>query len=99
MASGTPLIASDLPVVRELARAEVDAILVRPGSAKAIKDGVLRLRDDPELGPRLSAEARRAVEAQRTWDQSRRALIQTYEDVLGKRRPSKRAMTSTSPAM
>ncbi len=34
MASGTPLVASDLPVVRELARPEVDALLVRPGSTR-----------------------------------------------------------------
>jgi glycosyltransferase involved in cell wall biosynthesis len=40
MASGTPLIASDLPVVRELAEPDRDAQLVRAGSAKAIKDAL-----------------------------------------------------------
>lgn len=78
MASGTPLIASDLPVVRELARPEVDALLVRPGSAKAIKDAVLRLAADPSLGPRLSASARDAISRGRTWAHAREGLVAAY---------------------
>ena len=59
MASCTPLVASDLPVVRELVRPEEDALLVRPGSAKAIKDAVLRLVADPTLGRRLASRPAR----------------------------------------
>jgi glycosyltransferase involved in cell wall biosynthesis len=98
MASGTPLVASDLPVVRELARAEVDALLVRPGSAKAIKDAVFRLADDPGLALQLSTTARAAVERGRTWADARRALVTAYEEVLGMRRASRRRIASRSTA-
>ena len=62
MASGTPLIASDLPVVRELVTDGVEALLVRPGSAKAIKDGMLKLMSEQRLAERLSSAARCRVE-------------------------------------
>ena len=83
MASSTPLVASDLPVVRELARPEVDALLVRPGSAKAIKDAVLRLVADPTLGRRLAESAREAVVRERTWGHAQASLVAAYEEVLG----------------
>jgi glycosyltransferase involved in cell wall biosynthesis len=83
MASGTPLVASDLPVVRELVCPEVDALLVRPSSAKAIKDAVLRLINDPALCTRLGKSAREVVVRDRTWAHAQASLIAAYEDVLG----------------
>ena len=98
MASGTPLVASDLPVVRELARAEVDAVLVRPGSAKAIKDAVFRLADDPDLGASAFDDG---ASGGRAWaDLGRRpaALVAAYEEVLGMRRASRRRIAARSTA-
>ena len=83
MASGTPLVASDLPVVRELARPDVDALLVRPGSAKSIKDAVLRLAADPALGRQIATSAREAVVRHRTWRHAQASLVAAYEEVLG----------------
>jgi len=83
MASGTPLIASDLPVVRELAEPDRDALLVRAGSAKAIKDGLLRLLQEPHLGSDLSANARANVERRLTWQRSQAELVAAYREVLG----------------
>ncbi len=83
MASGTPLIASDLPVVSALARGGREATLVRPGSAKAIKDAVLRLRDDPHHGRQMAAAARRRILQQFRWEHSQRRLVRAYEEVLG----------------
>lgn len=83
MASGTPLIASDLPVVRELAEPDRDALLVRAGSAKAIKDGLLRLPQEPHLGSDLSANARANVERRLTWQRSQAELVAAYREVLG----------------
>lgn len=82
MASGTPIIASDLPVVAALARPEMDAILVRPGSAKAIKDGLLRLRQEPELAIRRSRAARDRVEREFTWQVAQQRLVNAYERLL-----------------
>jgi len=80
MALGTPLIASDMPAVRALANEE-HALLVRPGSAKALKDGVLRLREDPTLGARLSEAARARVEAELSWEQAGDALLAAYAEL------------------
>lgn len=81
MACGTPLIASDLAVTRCLARNGVDALLVKPGSAKAIKDAMFRLRDEPRLGVRLSASARRRVKQHFTWRDAQQALVDVYRDL------------------
>jgi glycosyltransferase involved in cell wall biosynthesis len=82
MASGTPLVASDLPVVRELAANDVDAILVRPGSAKALKDGLLKLTTQRGLALRLSETARQKVMSEFSWEKAQKTLISAYEERL-----------------
>ncbi len=82
MASGTPLIASAMPVVSALARNGMDALLVKPGSAKAIADAMRRLRSDPHLAAQLSASARRRVKQQFTWSRAQQALVRAYQDLL-----------------
>jgi glycosyltransferase involved in cell wall biosynthesis len=84
MACGTPVIASDLPVVTQLAEPDKEALIVRPGSPKAIKDGVLRLQEDAELGPRLAANARRRVEQHYTWPKAGAQLVAAYERTLAR---------------
>jgi glycosyltransferase involved in cell wall biosynthesis len=96
MASGTPVIASDLPVTRELARPGEEAILVRPGSAKAIKEALVLLRDLPELRTSLAESARRRVECEFTWVRAQRALAAAYEEVLGIRRATTRRSAAAS---
>ncbi|MGE0709077.1 MAG: glycosyltransferase family 4 protein [Planctomycetota bacterium] len=83
MAAGTPVVASDMPVVRALAQDGAEALLVRPGSAKALKDGLLRLLAEPALGPALAARARARVEAELTWERSCAALLAAYAELLG----------------
>lgn len=83
MSSGTPLVASDIPVVRELARPEIDALLVRPGSAKSIKDAILRLVEDPLLGSRLAGSARESILTGRTWAHAQDQLVDVYRELQG----------------
>ena len=78
MAAGTPVIASDLPIVREVAEGGVHALLVRPHSGKAIKDALLRLCAEPGLGARLSAAARARVEERFGWERAQAALVDAY---------------------
>ena len=82
MASGVPLIASDLPVVRALARDGEHALLVRPGSGKAIKDAMLRLGAEPGLRTQLADAARRRIESMFTWRRSGAALVELYREML-----------------
>lgn len=82
MAVGIPLIASDLPIITDLATNGVEALLVKPGSAKAIKDAMLELRDDPELGPRLSRAAIDRVMRDFRWQDQCDKLVAAYDELL-----------------
>lgn len=88
MATGVPVIASDLPVVRELGEDSEHFLLVKPGSAKAIKDAVLRLHNEPELATKLAKNARQRVEENYTWKLAGAALTAAYAQ-LGIKRLSK----------
>ncbi|MBW4573843.1 MAG: glycosyltransferase family 4 protein [Aphanothece sp. CMT-3BRIN-NPC111] len=81
MGSGTPIIASDLPVVRELGIDGVHFLLVKPGSAKGIKDALMKLWLDPGLGSQLAVAARQRIENYYTWKQAGNALVEAYEEL------------------
>ena len=67
MAAGLPLVASDLPSLRELLEPGQDALLVPPDDAAALAEGIRRLLADGELRRRMRARLlERAVE--HTWD-------------------------------
>jgi glycosyltransferase involved in cell wall biosynthesis len=66
MASERPIVASDLPSLREILRHEQNALLVEPGNPQALVAGIERIKNDPALGRRLAAQARVDV-AQFTW--------------------------------
>ena len=63
LAAGRPIVASDLPALREVVTADVDAILVTPGDSQALADGIGRVLGDRDLAGRLSAHAWSRAEA------------------------------------
>jgi glycosyltransferase involved in cell wall biosynthesis len=77
MASGRPVVASDLPAIREILEHERNALLVPPGDARALAAAVERLLRDSALSAKLAARAFEDVKAY-SWD--RRA--QAIEDFL-----------------
>jgi glycosyltransferase involved in cell wall biosynthesis len=81
MASGTPVITSELPVVEAIATHEIHALLVKSGSAKAIRDAMLKLRQDALLRSQLSRQARQHIEQNYTWERANQALVKTYQDL------------------
>jgi glycosyltransferase involved in cell wall biosynthesis len=85
MATGIPIIASDLPVVRELGTDAVDFLLVKSGSAKAIKEAVLRLINDQKLAKQITTNARKRIEENYTWEIAGTALIAAYNELEIKR--------------
>ncbi|OUL29599.1 glycosyltransferase family 4 protein [Nostoc sp. 106C] len=85
MATGIPVIASDLPVVRELGEDGVHFLLVKPGSAKSIKDAVLHLQNDPKLATQLAVNARQRIEEYYTWQRAGEALTNVYTELGIKR--------------
>ncbi len=63
-ACGRPLIASDVPGCREIARPDVTGLLVPPDDPVALADSIERLMKDHPLRLRLGAAARRIAAAE-----------------------------------
>ena len=78
MAAGVPVIASDLPVVRELGCDGVHFLLVKPGSVDQIADAAFRLWTDRPLAQRIGRQARERVEAHYNWELAGDALLSAY---------------------
>jgi glycosyltransferase involved in cell wall biosynthesis len=70
MASGRPVVASDLPSIREVLVHEQNALLVPPGDSRALASAIERLLRDRDLARRLAA---RAFEDGRAYSWDRRA--------------------------
>jgi glycosyltransferase involved in cell wall biosynthesis len=66
MAAGAPIVASDLPSLREVLTNEENAVLVSPGNPKLLGHEIVRLLRTPERRERLSGCALRDVERY-TW--------------------------------
>ncbi len=68
MACGIPIVASDLPSIREVLRNEENAILVEPDNPVDLAQAINRLLDDKELARRISENALRDVK-EYSWDE------------------------------
>jgi glycosyltransferase involved in cell wall biosynthesis len=63
-ACGRPIVAADVPGCREIARADVNALLVPPDDAQALADMVGRLAGDTDLRRRFGVAGRQLVESE-----------------------------------
>jgi glycosyltransferase involved in cell wall biosynthesis len=79
MAAGVPIVASDLPALREVLRHEENALLACPDDPDAFAAAVRRLFVDPALAARLGRQARTDVEAY-SWDARAHALLDFLDD-------------------
>lgn len=77
MASGVPVVSTNVGGVPYLVEDEHTALLVRPGDARAMADAVVRLHSEPELAERLRAAALRAVSCY-AWPRVRATLFEVY---------------------
>lgn len=57
MASGRPIVASNLHAIGEVLRHDENALLVDAGSSDALAAAIIRLKDDAALASRLAAQA------------------------------------------
>jgi glycosyltransferase involved in cell wall biosynthesis len=81
MATGRPIVASDLPAIREVLRHEQNALLVPPGDATGLARGIQRLMGDRELAARLARQALSDVDDY-TWDRRAARLELLFHEVL-----------------
>jgi glycosyltransferase involved in cell wall biosynthesis len=81
MAAGLPIVASELPALREVLRHEENALLVPPDDAPALAAALRRLTSEPALAERLRHQAHADV-AGRTWE-ARAASVGDFVAELG----------------
>ena len=82
MAACRPIVASDLPALREVLRDEENALLVDPGNPQALVAAIARIKEDPALGERLARQAREDVRAF-TWARRAERLDALFQQVAG----------------
>jgi glycosyltransferase involved in cell wall biosynthesis len=82
MACGRPVVASNLPVVRELARDDVDALLFAPDDPADLARCILALLDDPSLAQRLGSAAAGRARQRFTWHAAQKKLLRVYAKLM-----------------
>ncbi|HMZ08853.1 MAG TPA: glycosyltransferase family 4 protein, partial [Anaerolineales bacterium] len=82
MAAGRPLLASNMPIVRELVREDVDGLLFSPNDPDDLARQALTLLENKELSQRLADSAAAYVREKFTWHESQKKLGKVYERLV-----------------
>jgi glycosyltransferase involved in cell wall biosynthesis len=78
MASGRPIVSSDLPVLREILRPDIDALMVPAEDVAALAAAVRRLADDAALRARLAEAALQRVREHFTWERRAATILERF---------------------
>jgi glycosyltransferase involved in cell wall biosynthesis len=84
-ACGRPLIATDVPGCREVARAGLNALLVPVDDPEALADAMIQLAGDPDLRARYGAASRGLVEAEFSSARIGREIVALYRRLIEER--------------
>jgi glycosyltransferase involved in cell wall biosynthesis len=96
MASGLPVVASDIPGVREVVTEGTEGYLANPLDPQSFASRIDAVLQDPLAGARMGRNGRARVLKEFTWERVAERVEQVYNDVLG--RSPKSAPAASSPA-
>lgn len=85
MASGCPVVASDIAGYRSVLRDGEEGFLVPPGDEEALAQAILRLLKDRELRQRMGEKGRSRASAY-SWDRIARQVLDYYQELMEKKR-------------
>jgi len=88
-AAATPVVASDIPGYRDVARDGLDGLLVPPGDALALAEALRRLALDPAGRARMAAAARERAE-RFAWPHVAAEVVDCYEQAIAVRALARR---------
>jgi phosphatidyl-myo-inositol alpha-mannosyltransferase len=80
-ASGTPVVASDIPGYRDVVKDRVDGLLVPPGDAQAIAEALRDLYEEPVRLVEMARAAAREVE-RFAWPRIAEQVMEAYEEAI-----------------
>lgn len=80
LASGVPLISSDLPVLREVLRDGKNSLLAHPSRSESWLAGLDRLLADPALAQSLGAEGHQQYRREHTWTKRARRIVEAIAE-------------------
>lgn len=83
-ACGRPIVATDVPGCREIARADVNALTVPPDDPDRLADALDRLAGDRELRRRFAAAGRDLIVERFSSMHIGRAIVALYDRLLGR---------------
>lgn len=86
LATGRPVITSDMPGMREVVVDGVDGFLAEPMNPHDIARKLKNLLEDDDMRRRFGANGRLKVEQRFTWPRITKMVLERYEHVLEKRR-------------
>lgn len=82
LASGTPVVASNVNGTTEIIRDGEDGLLFRPGDVAGLRACIARLLDEPELRKQFALRGPRRIESLRlSWAEHGRRLVAIYREV------------------
>lgn len=82
MALELPVVASDIPPVREVVEPDQSALLVPTRSPRLLADAIARVLDSPERATSLGRRGRKIFEERFTLERSVRGLLSLYESLV-----------------
>jgi glycosyltransferase involved in cell wall biosynthesis len=84
-ACGRPIVATDVPGCREIARANENALLVPPDDSVALAGAIEQLASDANLRRAFSAAGRRIVESEFSSEHIGREIVALYGRLCGQK--------------
>ena len=78
MACGVPVVASDIPVVREIITEKHDGKLVRPDRPAELSRAIRFIIDYPEYAAKIKENALETIKSKFMWEQKKKALFDIY---------------------
>ena len=88
MQAGVPIVATDVGGVREVLRGGRGGIIVEPANPRALREGVTKLLEDPDLVSRLSRFSLAEAAGRYSSRTMAERYIDLYREVIGKERLS-----------
>ncbi|HEX6434065.1 MAG TPA: glycosyltransferase family 4 protein, partial [Gemmatimonadales bacterium] len=82
LASGLPVVGSNVGGIPELIEHGVNGLLVTPGNPGALAQAIQYLADDPELRSEMSVRNRAKAEATLEWSHVVKRYLSIYEGVM-----------------